>query len=308
MGHISVELLCIICAVFLVVVNSLGIRLYHTKLKVNKEATTHKTDKALLKEIEEALKNDEFKMHLQFVVENKTRQIVAAEALSRWEKSTGETVSPFIFIEPMKESGLIVKLDYSMFEKVCNKLEQWKGTALESLSISCNFTRITISEMDFVSKIKQIADCYDFNRKQLILEITEDSLESNFEIAMNNITQIKEMGFGIALDDLGSGVTSLMSLCEYPIHIVKIDRALFLKANEEKGKKLVRGIIALAHDLNLQVVCEGVETEDQLCFISKTDCEYIQGWYYSKAMPESQAENFVRNYTKKLNLMSGGIL
>ena len=257
-------------------------------------------EKLLLDSIENGLRNEEFKMYLQFSVDNKTKKLVSAEALSRWEKADGEILFPGKYIGAMEKFGLITRLDYYMFEMACKKLAEWQGSEFDDISISCNFTRITISEKDFVSKIREIAERYSFDRQKMHIEITEDSIEKNLEVALKNILWAKELGFTIALDDIGSGYTSLKNLCEYPIDIVKIDRAILLLANEDRGKKLFRGIISLAHSLNLQVVCEGVETEEQNTLVFESDCDFIQGWYYSKALPEDKAEEFAREYTSKL--------
>ena len=261
--------------------------------------TTPSREKEFLKKIEAGLANGEFKTHLQFIVNNKTKKIVSAEALSRWENSDGETISPGAYIPLMEKAGLIANLDYYMFENACGKLAEWKNSEFDELTLSCNFTRITISEKDFVSKIKEIADRYDFDRTKLLIEITEDSIEKNLDIAMSNIRKIKELGFRIALDDIGSGYTSLMNLCEYPIDVVKLDRSVLLLTNGERGRKLFWGIISLAHYLNLTVVCEGVETDEQNNLVTESDCDYIQGWYYSKALPEFAAETFAREYMSK---------
>ena len=234
-------------------------------------------EKLLLNKIRYGLKNKEFKMHLQFIVDNKTKRIVSSEALSRWETSEGEVIMPGKYIGLMEKSGLITKFDYYMFESVCDKLSKWAKTDFKELTISCNFTRITISEKDFVTKIKNIADRYEFDRSKLIMEITEDSIEKNLDVARDNIIKAKELGFRIALDDIGSGYTSLISLGEYPIDIVKIDREVLLLSEKESGKKLFLGIISLIHNLNLKVVCEGVETEEQNTLVSRSDCDYIQG-------------------------------
>lgn len=246
--------------------------------------------------IEEGLKKEEFKMYLQFLVDNKTKQIASAEALSRWELPSGEILMPGKYIGIMEETGLIVKLDYYMFEKACEKLAEWKHTEFANLTMSCNFTRITISEKDFVDRLKEIANKYDFDRRKLLIEITEDCMEKNLIVATENITEVKKLGFRIALDDIGSGNTSLISLCEYPIDVVKIDRAILLMTEKERGKKLFWGIVSLAHYLNLTVVCEGVETEEQNTLVSESDCDYIQGWYYAKALPVKEAEAFARSY------------
>ena len=257
------------------------------------------TEKILINKIRYGLKNKEFKMHLQFIVDNKTKRIVSGEALSRWETSEGEVIMPGKYIGVMEKSGLIIKFDYYMFESVCEKLSQWADTDFKEITISCNFTRITISEKDFVAKIKDIAERYEFDRSKLIMEITEDAIEKNLDVARDNIIKAKELGFRIALDDIGSGYTSLISLGEYPIDIVKIDREVLLLSEKESGKKLFWGIISLMHNLNLKVVCEGVETEEQNTLVSRSDCDYIQGWYYSKALPEASAEIFYKEYMEK---------
>lgn len=257
------------------------------------------TEKILINKIRYGLKNKEFKMHLQFIVDNKTKRIVSSEALSRWETSEGEVIMPGKYIGVMEKSGLITKFDYYMFESVCDKLSKWVKTDFKELTISCNFTRITISEKDFVTKIKNIADRYEFDRSKLIMEITEDAIEKNLDVARDNIIKAKELGFRIALDDIGSGYTSLMSLGEYPIDIVKIDREVLLLSEKESGKKLFLGIISLIHNLNLKVVCEGVETEEQNTLVSESECDYIQGWYYSKALPIVSAEIFYKEYMEK---------
>jgi EAL domain-containing protein (putative c-di-GMP-specific phosphodiesterase class I) len=255
-------------------------------------------ERHLLKKIEEGFKNDEFKMHLQFIVDNKTKKIVSSEALSRWENSSGEVILPGAYIGLMKKSGLIVKFDCYMFEMVCKKLSEWKNSVFNELTISCNITRITISEKGFVSKIKEIADKYDFDRSKLLIEITEDSLEKNMDVAKVNIIDTKALGFCIALDDLGSGYATLSNLCDYSVDIVKIDRNILLQTETDVGKELFLNIIAKVHELGLKVVCEGVETEAQNTLVLGSNCDYIQGWYYSKALPESKAEEFYKEYMK----------
>ncbi|MBR3942764.1 MAG: EAL domain-containing protein [Clostridia bacterium] len=264
--------------------------------KILSELKQRSEDNKMIKKIEEGLKKQEFKMHLQFIVDNKTRKIVSAEALSRWERADGEIIPPIKYIGVMERCGLISKLDYCMFEMACKKLSEWKGTELDNITLSCNFTRITISEKDFTSTIQSVAERYDFERCKLLIEITEDSIEKNLEVAMQNIIKVKELGFCIALDDIGSGYTSLVSLCEYPIDVVKMDRDILLLTDKERGKKLFSGIISLAHYLNLSVVCEGVETEEQNLLVTESACDYIQGWYYCKAMPENKADEFAISY------------
>lgn len=261
---------------------------------------TEKTKSEYLSAIADGLKNDEFKMYLQFIVDNKTKRIVSAEGLSRWETAGNVLIFPGKYIGVMEESGMITTLDYLMFEKACRKLSEWEGTEFGDITLSCNFTRITISEADFGEKVKEIAARYSFAREKLIMEITEDAVESNFEIARGNVLAAKAMGFTVALDDIGSGFASFRNICEYPIDMVKLDRGLLLLADTERGKKLFQGVVTLMHSLDLTLVCEGVETEEQNAFVSAGDCDLVQGWYYSTAIPEILAEAFIKEYGKKL--------
>ncbi|MBR6633802.1 MAG: EAL domain-containing protein [Clostridia bacterium] len=263
------------------------------KAKVEKDAQEEKrVDESILKGIE----NNEFKMYLQFVVDNKTKKIISAEALSRWDNPEKGIIGPGNYIGSMEESGLISKHDFYMFELACRQLEKWSNTEYKDISISCNFTRITLSEEDCIDKLKAISEAYSFDKSKLAIEITEDAIEKDRETAKKNVRLCKELGFKIYLDDLGSGYTSLANLCDYPIDIVKIDRDILLKTVTKRGRELFWGIIALAHNLNMSVICEGVETEEQNTLISESDCDYIQGWYYSKPLPLEACEAFITEY------------
>ncbi len=250
-------------------------------------------EKKITESILKGFENNEFKMYLQFIVDNKTKQIVSAEALSRWDSLEKGLIGPGKYIEDMENSGLISKHDFYMFSLACRQLEKWSGTEFANISISCNFTRITLSEENFIDKIKMISDGYKFDKSKLAIEITEDAIEKDRETATKNVILCKELGFKIYLDDLGSGYTSLSNLCDYPIDVVKIDRDILLKTDTQRGKDLFSGIIALAHSLNIDVICEGVETVEQNELVSASECDYIQGWHYSKAFPLEECEAFI---------------
>jgi len=259
-------------------------------------------EKKITESILKGFENNEFKMYLQFIVDTKTKEIVSAEALSRWDSQEKGLLTPGKYIENMEGSGLIGRHDFHMFELACRQLEKWKGTEFEKVSISCNFTRITLSEENFIDKLKMISQGYDFDKSKLCIEITEDAIEKDRDAATENVMLCKELGFRVYLDDLGSGYTSLSNLCDYPIDVVKIDRDILLKADTQRGKDLFSGIIALAHSLNIRVICEGVETEQQNALVSSSDCDYIQGWYYSKALPLEECESFITNHSLKYKL------
>ena len=251
-------------------------------------------EKKITESILKGFDNNEFKIYLQYIVDNKTKKIVSAEALSRWDSREKGLIGPGKYIGNMETAGLISKHDFYMFELTCRQLEKWNNTEFGHISISCNFTRITLSEENFIDKLEMIAKSYDFDRSKLAIEITEEAMEKNRETATENVLKCKELGFRVYLDDLGSGYTSLSNLCDYPIDVVKIDRDILLKTDTKRGKELFSGIVALAHNLNIEIICEGVETEEQDILVSQSDCDYIQGWYYSKALPLEECEGFVK--------------
>ena len=254
-----------------------------------------KTTESILKGIE----NNEFKMYLQFVVDNRVKKIVSAEALSRWEDPQRGIVGPGNYIGHMEKTGLISRHDFYMFELACRQLEKWSNTEYKDLSISCNFTRLTLSEEDCIDKLKEISQCYNFDKSKLAIEITEDAIEKDRETAQRNVRLCKEIGFRVYLDDLGNGYTSFANLCDYQIDAVKLDRDILLRTGTKRGKDLFEGIIALAHNLNISVICEGVETEEQNTLVSQSDCDFIQGWYYSKPLSLEACEAFMESTLKE---------
>ena len=172
-------------------------------------------------------------------------------------------------------------------------MEKWQGKGW-GISISCNFTRVTIDNEDFIPRLRRIADSYDFDRSKLVIEITEDAMENNKRIAFENVSQCKAMGFRVALDDVGSGYSSFSDLRDYPIDLIKIDRSILNSAVNQRGIALLKGMIALGRSLQIKVLCEGVETEQQADLLRQLNCDYMQGYYFYRALPAEEAERFLR--------------
>lgn len=255
----------------------------------------------LKKQVLEAIQNREFQMFLQFTLSGTDGKIIGAEALSRWDHPQKGLLYPGSYIGLMESERTISELDFYIFEEVCRQLEKWQEQGRD-LSISCNFARITIDHENFIPRLKMIADQYSFQRSNLVVEITEDSMENNKEIAFNNVSRCKELGFRIALDDAGSGYTSFSDLRDYPIDIVKIDRTILNSAINPRGIALLEGMIALAHSLKMEVLCEGVETAEQKELLLRLGCDYMQGYYFYRALPQEEANRFLNEnekYVKK---------
>ena len=298
-----VSLVCL-CLFAVVVFLSLKIKNIRKENAVS-ESTTNKSthhvnaedsDKDITESIIKGLENNEFKTYLQFVVDNKTKKIVSAESLSRWDNPQKGLLAPSKYIAHMEMAGLISSHDFYMFSCACSQLEKWKGTKFGNITLSCNFTRKTLSEENFIQEITRISDKYDFDKSMLAIEITEDAMENDMKTASENVKKCKQLGFKFYLDDLGSGYTALANLCDYPIDVVKIDRDILSKIQTKRGKELIDGIIALSHNLDIRVICEGVETSEQNELVSSSECDLVQGWYYSKPIPIENTEAFIESY------------
>lgn len=246
--------------------------------------------------LKKAIKNNEFKVYLQFIAENKSEKICGAEVLSRWDNPEKGILSPGAYIGIMKDMGFISKHDCFIFDKTCALLEKWqKEEKYKNLFLTCNFTRISVGEENFYKKIKDISDKYDFPHKNLIIEMTEDSLIQDGLTAKKNISECKKMGFKIAIDDMGSGFSSISDLYENEIDIVKVDKKFITEGVNMRSEKLLCGMISLAHGLGASVICEGIETEAQRSYIRKTECEMLQGYYYSRTLPYKEAMRYLNN-------------
>lgn len=243
-----------------------------------------------------ALENGEFRIFMQFIVEANTGRICGAEGLSRWENPKEGLIMPGQYINAMKDAGIIDRLDFFVLEECCKQLERWKGNDMSGLWLSCNFTRLTVSHEDFLERFYTIINRYQFERRRLVIELTEDSLVDNQAMAYHNVLACKKAGFRIALDDLGSGYSSFSDLCDYPIDIIKIDRHIVAKSTTKRGNTLLQGITRLAHDLDMQVLCEGVETEHERLNARLAGCDYIQGYYYCRVLPPEEAYKFYASH------------
>ena len=260
---------------------------------LNRETTKIELQRKLLG----AFEKHEFLLYMQMIVDQ-NEKIIGAEALTRWQNQEKGLLSPGAFIEPLKSAGLIDKLDFYILEETCKQLDQWSITGKEHLWMSCNFTRLTVSRNDFAERFQDVLGRYQFPHDCLIIELTEDSLMDNTTVAYRNILECKKMGCKIALDDLGSGYSSLQDLCDYPIDIIKIDRHVLLKSTTPRGNALLQGLTKLGHDLGMKVLCEGVEGEKEKQRVCEAGCDYIQGFYYSRVLPKDEADLF---YMRKQN-------
>lgn len=256
-------------------------------------------ERQLQADVGRGLEDGEFRLCIQYYVDSEKGRIVGGEALSRWEHPEKGQLSPACFVPLMEKEGLTSRLDYYCLDKVCAFLEDLRRAGREDFFVSCNFSRETFSEGDFVKKCEDIIGKYQFERELLIFEITESAMMRNFEVAEKNIRKMKKMGIRIVLDDFGEGFTSFFDIQEYQLDGLKLGKGLIDRLGTRAGDIIIRAMIWVGHELGLTVLAEGVENEDQVRILQGMHCDVIQGFYYYQPLPDWEA--------KRLIMRSGGI-
>nr|WP_317358452.1 EAL domain-containing protein [uncultured Tyzzerella sp.] len=231
------------------------------------------------KELKMALKNNEFYLNYQPIVD-KNKNILKAETLIRWNNKNLGFVPPDKFIKHLEETRQIVPVGYWIIEKVCEDIREAQ-LEKNNIQITINISPLQLMLKDFVSNVKNIIDRYNLDYKLICFEITENVLLDKKQYILENINKIRELGIQIALDDFGTGYSSFNYLRTYKLDILKIDRT-FLKKNQKLDFDIINQIKELAHLLNMKVVIEGVETKEQFDIMGEINIDYLQGYYFSK--------------------------
>lgn len=242
-----------------------------------------------------ALDNDEFQLHYQVQVDSSHRPF-GVEALIRWDHPELGLVLPDQFIQLAEESGLIVPIGKTVLQTACTRLSAWQQDPLtRDLVMVVNISAVQFHQRDFVSVVRSLVKRYQIAAARLKLEITESVLLKNEETAIETISALKDIGVGFALDDFGTGYSSLQNLKRLPIDQLKIDQSFIRDMATDSGDKaIVCAIIAMAHSLILDVIAEGVETEDQRQFLFVRHCTHYQGYLFGRPVPIDQCEERLR--------------
>ncbi|MGN1411603.1 MAG: EAL domain-containing protein [Oscillospiraceae bacterium] len=243
---------------------------------------------------DKAIENQEFLLYIQPKYSLFDEKLSAGEALVRWKDKDGKLISPSEFIPVFEKNGCIRKLDQYMLEAVCKKQRQWLDMGYNIVPISVNLSRACFSDKSLVKDIIRLVDSYKVPHNKIELELTESAFFDNKELLIDTVKKLRSFGFSVSMDDFGAGYSSLNSLKELPIDIVKLDGGFFRNGQDdelEKSKIIIHNIIKLAYDLNLRVVAEGVEYQEQIDFLRTLGYDIlIQGYYYSKPIPNEDFE------------------
>lgn len=240
----------------------------------------------MVNKIQEGIEKEEFKLFYQPEYNLKTSKIIGAEALIRWHRPVTGYISPDVFIPIAENSKQIYAIERWVIQKALQQKEQWEREGLGHLELSINLSSKTLESESNLLKVEKILQSYNVDYSKIIFEITETFTISQVELVIERLNRLRNYGIRIALDDFGTGFSSLTHIMKLPIDIIKIDKSFIAslpKGNEEKA--ITNYIITLAHNLNLKVVAEGIETKEQLEYLKVLSCERGQGYLLCKPVP-----------------------
>jgi EAL domain-containing protein (putative c-di-GMP-specific phosphodiesterase class I) len=246
------------------------------------------------RELRTALGRGEFHLEYQPLM-SRAGQLDGLEALLRWTNPTLGHVSPGDFIPVAEEIGVILPIGEWVVRRACQDGAFWLRAGFDVPRIAVNVSAVQITGKSFAATVEQALEDYQYPAEKLELEITETALMNNLDQALEQIDALRRRGVCFAIDDFGTGYSSLSQLHSLPVDSVKIDRS-FIKDLETAGNgctTMVRGIIALAHNLHLEVVAEGVETEEQLALLGTMGCDVNQGFLLHRPMPAAAVEELL---------------
>jgi diguanylate cyclase (GGDEF)-like protein/PAS domain S-box-containing protein len=246
-------------------------------------------------ELRRAIERKDIKVHYQPIMRLADNSIAGFEALVRWDHPRLGKLSPDEFIGVAEESGLIVDLGHLVFEQAANQLASWQQAVGKHRSIfaSVNVSSRQLLRRDLAKDIKSLLDRTHLAPGSLKIEVTESLVMENPEYAARILTKLRELGAGLSLDDFGTGYSSLAYLQRFPFDTIKVDKS-FVKANGNGSRPvLLRSIVAMAHDLGMEVVAEGAESDEDAHDLFELGCEYAQGYFFGEPMDSKQARKFL---------------
>lgn len=242
-------------------------------------------------QMEAALENEEFVVYIQPKYDPKTSTLKGAEALIRWISPTDGFISPGKFIPIFEQNGFITKIDDYMISKVAKLQADWIAQGFQVVPVSVNVSRVHFIDPNLAEHICELVDKCGTPHNVIEIELTESAFFDDKKALLSTVEKLQNLGFHVSMDDFGSGYSSLNSLKDLSLNVLKLDAEFFRgEAKENRGEIIVEKAIELAKKLNMEIVAEGVEQKEQVEFLAKLDCDMIQGFYFDKPLPTNEFE------------------
>lgn len=245
---------------------------------------------------EAIIKNNfqEFEIYYQPIVNIQTGKIIGSESLLRWYSHELGFISPGEFIPLAESSNLIFDIDNWVLKNVCQQIRTWYNHGMKCLNFSVNLSASEFNQLDLIPKITNLLEDNDLEPSCLEIEITESMIMDDVESAIAIMNQLRLLGIKIAIDDFGTGQSSLNYLQLFPVNTIKIDRSFIRNIHKDYVKSIItKSMIKMAHELNLKIIAEGVETKPELEFLRQNNCDAIQGCIFSLAVPKLEFEQLL---------------
>ena len=238
-----------------------------------------------------AVKNNELIVEIQPKYDMKTGKCVSAEALVRWMHPTLGRMSPDDFIPYAEKTGFVIDIDMYVLETICKYMRKWMDSGVNPVTVAVNQSRLHISDPHYVDSVFAMMQEYDVWPNLIELETTESIAFNDYTSVTEILHRLHDYGFILSMDDFGSGYSSLYMLNELEYDELKLDKKLVENINRsDRSIAILRHIVAMAHDINMTVVAEGVETAEQARVLKDIGCDVAQGFYYSYPMPIERFE------------------
>lgn len=249
-------------------------------------------EQKIINEMDYALEHEQFVIYFQPKYELEKYAACGAEALVRWKKPDGTMVMPNEFIPIFEKNGFIIKLDYYVWEKVCQFIQKEINEGKTPEPISVNVSRVNLYNPKFLESIINLVEKYRVPTQYLNLELTESVFADNGVVIQEAVDYLHKAGFTIMMDDFGSGYSSLNVLKDINLDVLKIDMKFLTKGgSSQRGDKILEAVIKMADSLKMTVIAEGVEDKKQVEMLKTLGCDYIQGYYFAKPMPVEEYQN-----------------
>ena len=253
--------------------------------------------RAIEDDMRAGLERGEFVLHYQPKLHLGSNRITGMEALIRWNHPEQGFMSPAEFIPVAERSKLIVPMGEWVLREACARNKAWTDAGLGPIKVAVNLSAVQIQETDLKATVCAVLKETGLDASQLELEITESLAMRNAEATIELFTELSDLGVSVSIDDFGTGYSSLSYLKDFPIQRIKIDKAFIddIGSDENPGA-IARAVTTMGHSFGMEITAEGVETEEQLTFLRSLGCDEIQGYYFSRPLPEAELGEFLRNY------------
>ena len=240
---------------------------------------------------DDSFRKESIRVYLQPKISPETKRIMGAEALSRLVDDMGNVIPPAKFITALEKTGKIVELDFYVLTFICKLIRKWMDSGVEPITISFNLSRMHFYSPTLVEDICKLVEEYNVSPQYLEIEVTESVFFEAQEMIVKKVEALRDYGFKVSVDDFGTGYSSLSLIGVLPVDVVKLDKSFVQESlKSPRGHDIMKGLINILNEIHMEIVCEGVETQEEEDIVAGYGCNEIQGYLYDRPIPTDEFE------------------